>query len=386
MNFNRNENNINDKNQKPKTYLEREFFVPLRLKETIEGLESKNENKILYIIVGMLIVFIFAFIFMYDFLKVLLGLRFLPAILLWIILYVLSTGLIISKFVYNEDEEIRSRVKKGRENKNMNLNSVWGIYPNGIKENYIGDKRVVTVNYGEEALIFKIKRMSVYTDENNREELFYQTLTQLDDFISKNGLSRTRIETRFNPENDMIWDYKAKKLEEGIKYLGPEIIDVMMEINNLSKFISSNHDIKVIYYIITKTSLTSVEWEDVVTMAYNLSKSADTLNIEAVSRKEEFITLIKNYYGLLEVSVEEVESMTMDEINTAKNYCVYRVKKDNQTYNIAKLPEVKLDNPFKGNTKVTKTKVQVNKDKNNLIFTGEEVEFYDIYQQNTIIT
>ena len=26
------------------------------------------------------------------------------------------------------------------------------------------------------------------------------------------------------------------------------------------------------------------------------------------------------------------------------------------------------------------------KDKNNLIFTGEEVEFYDIYQQNTIIT
>ena len=386
MNFNRNENNINDKNQKPKTYLEREFFVPLRLKETIEGLESKNENKILYIIVGMLIVFIFAFIFMYDFLKVLLGLRFLPAILLWIILYVLSTGLIISKFVYNEDEEIRSRVKKGRENKNMNLNSVWGIYPNGIKENYIGDKRVVTVNYGEEALILKINRMSVYTDENNREELFYQTLTQLDDFISKNGLSRTRIETRFNPENDMIWDYKAKKLEEGIKYLGPEIIDVMMEINNLSKFISSNHDIKVIYYIITKTSLTSVEWEDVVTMAYNLSKSADTLNIEAVSRKEEFITLIKNYYGLLEVSVEEVESMTMDEINTAKNYCVYRVKKDNQTYNIAKLPEVKLDNPFKGNTKVTKTKVQVNKDKNNLIFTGEEVEFYDIYQQNTIIT
>ena len=386
MNFNRNENNINDKNQKPKTYLEREFFVPLRLKETIEGLESKNENKILYIIVGMLIVFIFAFIFMYDFLKALLGLRFLPAILLWIILYVLSTGLIISKFVYNEDEEIRSRVKKGRENKNMNLNSVWGIYPNGIKENYIGDKRVVTVNYGEEALILKINRMSVYTDENNREELFYQTLTQLDDFISKNGLSRTRIETRFNPENDMIWDYKAKKLEEGIKYLGPEIIDVMMEINNLSKFISSNHDIKVIYYIITKTSLTSVEWEDVVTMAYNLSKSADTLNIEAVSRKEEFITLIKNYYGLLEVSVEEVESMTMDEINTAKNYCVYRVKKDNQTYNIAKLPEVKLDNPFKGNTKVTKTKVQVNKDKNNLIFTGEEVEFYDIYQQNTIIT
>ena len=386
MNFNRNENNINDKNQKPKTYLEREFFVPLRLKETIEGLESKNENKILYIIVGMLIVFIFAFIFMYDFLKVLLGLRFLPAILLWIILYVLSTGLIISKFVYNEDEEIRSRVKKGRENKNMNLNSVWGIYPNGIKENYIGDKRVVTVNYGEEALILKINRMSVYTDENNREELFYHTLTQLDDFISKNGLSRTRIETRFNPENDMIWDYKAKKLEEGIKYLGPEIIDVMMEINNLSKFISSNHDIKVIYYIITKTSLTSVEWEDVVTMAYNLSKSADTLNIEAVSRKEEFITLIKNYYGLLEVSVEEVESMTMDEINTAKNYCVYRVKKDNQIYNIAKLPEVKLDNPFKGNTKVTKTKVQVNKDKNNLIFTGEEVEFYDIYQQNTIIT
>ena len=386
MNFSRNENNINDNNQKPKTYLEREFFVPLRLKETIEGLESKNENKILYIIVGMLIVFIFAFIFMYDFLKALLGLRFLPAILLWIILYVLSTGLIISKFVYNEDEEIRSRVKKGRENKNMNLNSVWGIYPNGIKENYVGDKRVVTVNYGEEALILKINRMSVYTDENNREELFYQTLTQLDDFISKNGLSRTRIETRFNPENDMIWDYKAKKLEEGIKYLGPEIIDVMMEINNLSKFISSNHDIKVIYYIITKTSLTSIEWEDVITMAYNLSKSADTLNIEAVSRKEEFITLIKNYYGLLEVSVEEVESMTMDEINTAKNYCVYRVNKDNQIYNIAKLPEVKLDNPFKGNTKVTKTKVQVDKDKNNLIFTGEEVEFYDIYQQNTIIT
>ena len=44
MNFSRNENNINDNNQKPKTYLEREFFVPLRLKETIEGLESKNEK------------------------------------------------------------------------------------------------------------------------------------------------------------------------------------------------------------------------------------------------------------------------------------------------------------------------------------------------------
>ena len=95
-------------------FLQREFFVPLRLAESIEGIESKNESKIVYIIVINLAVWLFTFVIGYELISSLFNTPFWLNLLVFFILFVMTTYFLLNKLAYNGTEELRERNKQGK--------------------------------------------------------------------------------------------------------------------------------------------------------------------------------------------------------------------------------------------------------------------------------
>ena len=357
-------------------FLQREFFVPLRLAESIEGIESKNESKIVYIIVINLAVWLFTFVIGYDLIISLFNTPFWINLLVFFILFVMTTYVLLNKLVYNGAEELRERNKQGKENKNLNLAQIWNITPNSIEEKSTSKGTIIESSYdGKPSLFFRIDRGCFLKDNSNGQEDFYRTLREIDDFLSTKKVVRTSIDMKFNPVNDNIWSKKDAMLQRGAAKVGSELTSILADINSGVRHLAFKESrIRTTYYIITPAQYDEDELEQLTSNLVNFgARSNGTLQVNPVQTKSELITLFKDYYGLKDLSIKEINSITEEECDIKNNYTLYIVT-NGEKINIRELESVNLPDYFETVTK------KVREPKN----VYEEVDIYLLEDTNDI--
>ncbi len=357
-------------------FLQREFFVPLRLAESIEGIESKNESKIVYIIVINLAVWLFTFVIGYELISRLFNTPFWLNLLVFFILFVMTTYFLLNKLVYNGTEELRERNKQGKENKNLNLAQIWNITPNSIEEKSTSKGTVVESSYdGKPSLFFRIDRGCFLKDNSNGQEDFYRTLREIDDFLSTKKVVRTSIDMKFNPINDNIWSKKDAMLQRGAAKVGSELTSILADINSGVRHLAFKESkVRTTYYIITPAEYDEDELEQLTSNLVNFgNRSNGTLKVNPVQTKSELITLFKDYYGLKDLNIKEINNITEEECDIKSNYTLYIVTNDGKI-NIRELEPIELPDYFETVTK------KVREPKN----VYEEVDIYLLENTNDI--
>ena len=245
--------------EKQKRYIRTDRFVPIDLLEPRQGRESRKEYKTVLTLVGVGIIwFIISFI-SHRFIRDILETGFIVTSLLQLAIGLLFAYLVISKFVFKVDNTRKERVLAGKGNKAISLGHIWGINPGGVATKEIDGEKHITVRYtGREAIVLKLLKKSVLVSSEDMDRSHYASLQKLEDIILKSGYKLVKINTRYNPDNDKIWDELDSNLAASSKVFGKEYTSMMSDMLNYHyEYTKVNSNITVMYYFIIPTVASS---------------------------------------------------------------------------------------------------------------------------------
>lgn len=278
------------------------IFVPTNIKGPVNGYEDQNSNKtflITSIYIGIFIIFaLSSFSWFTESLKFPVVLAIVTELLIGIFVYIF----IFSKFILNTDNK-RINEARNRGNKAINMAGVWNINPGGIVQEGPNTK----VSYhGKEAIVLKLLKKSVLISDSKQDWNHYNAIETAEALILKNGFQFSKFNVKYNTNNDYIWDNLDENLSNSSIVLGKKYSDIMTEFNTyLRKTTESNSKITVVYYIIKPNLInTKISLEELSKQIIHLVKIS-RCTVSPVTTQE-YLRLIKEYYGLRYLDVEEI--------------------------------------------------------------------------------
>lgn len=282
------------------------IFVPINIQGPVDGYEDDNSNKtftVTIVYIGIFLLFaLLSFGWFTDSLKLPIWAAVIVELLLGIFIYVVF----IAKKLYKVDDK-RINEARNRGNKSLNMATVWGINPGGIsKTTYIGKTHTTVSFSGKEAIILKLLKKSVLTSDPMQDWNHYESLEKVDTLLLKSGYQFSKFNIKYNIDNDYIWDELDNNLAESSVVYGKQYSDIMIEfINNLKRTTEVSSRISVVYYVIKPWMVsTEITLEEVAIQLISMVKQA-RCTISEVSN-EEYLRLVKEYYGLNYLDVEEI--------------------------------------------------------------------------------
>lgn len=282
------------------------IFVPTNVEGPLEGYEDKTGNKALVVTavyIGLFIMFVLlTFNWFNEGLKFPIWLSLVTQVLIGIMVYIF----IISRFIYKVDDR-RIQEARNRGNKAINMANVWGINPGGISENVIYGKESTSVSYhGKEAIVLKLLKKSVLISDARQDWNHYGSLEKMEAIILKQGFQFSKFNTKYDTNNDYIWDMLDDNLADSSVKFGKEYSDIMIDfVTNLKKSTEAVSKVTVVYYIIKPNLISGeVSLQDLALQLPNILKGA-RCTISTVTNQE-FLRLIKEYYGLRYLDIEEI--------------------------------------------------------------------------------
>ncbi len=365
--------------EKQKRYIQTDRFVPIDLLEPLQGRESRKEYKTVLTLVGVGIIwFIISFI-SHRFIRDILETGFIVTSLLQLAIGLLFAYLVISKFVFKVDNTRKERVLAGKGNKAISLGHIWGINPGGVATKEIDGEKHITVRYtGKEAIVLKLLKKSVLVSSEDMDRSHYASLQKLEDIILKSGYKLVKINTRYNPDNDKIWDELDSNLAASSKVFGKEYTSMMSDMLNYHyEYTKVNSNITVMYYFIIPTVASSKRSVNkLVPELYNIIQSS-RLTLESVSWKELYKTF-RDYYGVNYLDLDEIFSNMSSSQDLEVKTLAY-VDESGNLFRLKPLPKPTITNEFTRMgtpTKINKHVISENEE------TGEKI--IDIYKEKVL--
>ena len=288
-------------------FIDFKLFVALDPTEKLSGKSSRTMDKTV-IFLGIYVAVWLAFtILSFRAIQALFRLPVWVTVIIYLVGGIAIGYGVLSRFVYKTEDKRRQRaITQG--NKMMNLGSVWGINPGGILEGKALGKKHTTVYYqGKEAIVLKILKKSVLVSNDTADWSHYEGLQLLEDTMAKNGLSWTKINSKYDTENDYIWDELNDSLAQSSMLYGKKYTDMMNKFfiyqRNMTKAIST---VPVIYYIIKPEFINPKKsYKQIIAELYTIVTQRCRCTLGPVSNKE-FLRLLKNYYGVSYLDVDTI--------------------------------------------------------------------------------
>lgn len=228
-------------------------------------------------------------------------------ILIYLVVGVTLLYIIIAKFIYKTEQKRRD-MAVNRGNKAMNLGNVWGINPGGILEGKALGKKHTSVYYeGKEAIVMKILKKSVLVSDDMADWSHYEGLQYLEDTMARAGFAWTKVNMKYNTENDYIWDELNESLGQSSLVYGKDYTDLMNEIFVFQRnFTKAYSTVPVIYYIIKPEFVnTKKTFKQIILELSTIVKQQCRCTLEPVSNKE-FLRLLKEYYGMSYLDIDTI--------------------------------------------------------------------------------
>lgn len=307
-------------------FIDYKLFTVLDPQENLSGNNSMRLDKSI-IIIGIFIAVWAAFTMLtFKIVQNLFKLHWIITLLIYLVAGIFILYIIIARFVYKVEQK-RRKAAINRGNETINLGSVWGINPGGIIENRLSGKKSTTVYYkGKETIILKMLKKSVLVSDDMADWSHYEGLQYIEDIMVKNGFNFTKVNMKYNTENDYIWDELNDSLLQSSMLYGKKYTDLMNEIfvfqRNFTKSVST---VPVIYYIIKPDLIsTKKDYQQIFKEISTIIIQQCRCTLEPVSNKE-FLRLLKDYYGVSYLDVDSISDFIAysNEINIDVNVVKY---------------------------------------------------------------
>lgn len=298
--------NRNNARKEGKLAKDTNIFVPTNIEGPLEGFNDKTDNKAVMVTAIYLGLFVLSALLSFSWFTDSLRFPIWLTIITQLIIGILVYYTIISRFIYKVDDR-RMMEARNRGNKSINMANIWGINPGGISEEPILGNMNTTVSYhGKEAIVLKLLKKSVLISDAKQDWNHYGSLERMEAMLLKQGFQFSKFNTKYDTNNDYIWDMLDDNLANSSIKFGKEYSDIMIDfVTNLKKNTEAVSKVTVVYYIIKPNLINAeVSLQDLAMQLPTILKGA-RCTISPVSNQE-FLRLIKEYYGLRYLDVEEI--------------------------------------------------------------------------------
>lgn len=361
-------------------YLRKHFFTPLDLINPDQTASQERTKKPLMYSAAFLVPLLLFAVMAGEFVTTIMNVPFLMYILVIFIIAIFGLILIWSKTYFNIDEEIKERSESGTGIKKSNIAEVWNINPNGIRERKIDRVMCTDVVYNSKpSIIIKLVRKSVLATMGDKAREHYLSMEKVEKTLVENGLCFTRATIKYDTTNDDIWEKLNENLEDASD-LGKKYTDVMHDILQyqleVTKEIST---LNVLYYIIyPNIKIKNLTLDDAVRKINNILGSS-RMELRDLNQVE-FISILKNYYGI-DIFIDNImNSKSIDTDFQMKIDLIKFINKDGELISVRDMPTVKIPNYFQKEKPIVLEKVEEDK---SIIFNNIDIYTNDVYiQQN----
>ena len=289
-----------------KRFIDRNMFVPMDIRDSSLHVKRRTRVDMAVTVVMLLIgASIFLFFMTFKGFKEITGFSFIAVVCIYLIFFSTLIYFVASKFVFRIDEKMRARSLEGSEIFDINLGMVWRIRAGGINSRMLTSGECALLNYdGRPAIIFKRINDSVEGNGEDADAIHYKAIQQANDILINNTAHVTKLNLRFDTDNDNIWDYESKRLYNSNH--GDEYVAVMQEmLNHRYEFTSRFSTVTSNYYILVFKPNTTL---DDINSVYETVKKYIQFSCSSVSLVgiEEFQSILTQYYGLSSIDLNNM--------------------------------------------------------------------------------
>lgn len=336
-----------ESSQSNRRFIDRFLFVPLDLEAPISGKTSRSVNYTTILIIITATIFVFLGIVLTGKLSHALSIHPLFVMIGLFIIWAMLTGWLFAKFIYRIEDKKQERYVEGTNNKNIILGSLWSIPPGGITETkgYNGLQTNIRYN-SKESIIIKLIKDSIYVENETADFATYAALRDIEDLLSRENYLLTKINQKYNIDNDYIWDKLNNNLVENSIKGGKVYTDVMSDILSYHYGLTKlNTSLSVTYYIISPRVLRPAVSEDIiVSQIFNILKGT-RIHAENVSNHE-FIGLLRDYYGVSYLDIEKINEYLSKDTKDAEVHIISYMNTSGEIVKLAELPNIKINIPY----------------------------------------